>query len=125
MDTNETTNTGANPSDQPAFVPATDIYESPKAILLRCDMPGVANEDLEITLENKVLSVSGRQRGDVPQDAGGNTCEYLTGVYRRSFNINRDVDETGIAASLKNGVLEIELPKAREGQALKIPVGNG
>lgn len=124
MDTNEITTTAPS-SDQAVFVPATDIYESPKAILIRCDMPGVANEDLEVTLENKVLSVSGKQRGEVPQETGPNVREYLTGTYQRSFNINRDVDDAGIFARLKNGVLEIELPKARDGQALKIPVENG
>ena len=124
MNINETaitpTATKAAHEDRPVFAPAADIYETPEAILIRCDMPG----DLEITLSNKVLTLSGRQ---LEQDRGAcenATREYLTGVYQRSFGIHRDLDEAAVKARLKDGVLEIELPKVREAGPRRIPIEN-
>jgi HSP20 family molecular chaperone IbpA len=128
MNINETTTapteTNVMSSDRPVFIPAADIYETPDAVLIRCDMPGVAEADLEITLSNKVLALSGKQ---LEPDTGGretSACEYLTGIYRRSFNINRDLDESAVKARMKDGVLEIELPKAKEAQPRRIPIEN-
>lgn len=128
MNINETTTapaeTNVKASDRPVFIPAADIYETPDAVLIRCDMPGVAEADLEITLSNKVLALSGKQ---LEPDTGGRQttgCEYLTGIYRRSFNINRDLDESAVKARMKDGVLEIELPKVRDAGPRRIPVEN-
>ena len=113
--------TPADP-DRPVFQPAADIFETPSAVLIRCDMPGVAEGDLEINLENKVLTVTGTQH----QAAAGNrsvlAAEYLTGTYQRSFSLNRGLDESAVSARMKNGVLEIELPKAKGAQPRKIPI---
>lgn len=128
MNINETAITPAEtktaPAERPVFAPAADIYETPEAILIRCDMPGVAEEDLEITLSNKVLTFSGRQ---LEQDRGAcenAAFEYRTGVYQRSFGIHRDLDEASVKARLKDGVLEIELPKVREAGPRRIPIEN-
>lgn len=128
MNINETTTapaeTKVRSSESPVFIPAADIFETPDAVLIRCDMPGVAEADLEITLSNKVLALSGKQ---LEPDRGGletNACEYLTGIYRRSFNINRDLDESAVRARMKDGVLEIELPKAKEARPRRIPIEN-
>ena len=106
------------------FLPPADIHETPNSILIRCDMPGVFEEDLEITLHNKVLSISGKQR-DVSRDGfQAMAREYATGRYQRTFNLNRDLDDAAVSARLRNGVLEIELGKARESEPRRIPVGN-
>lgn len=107
------------------FIPAADIYEKPESVLIRCDLPGVRDEDVEITLHNKVLSVSANQRPQLREGHTAISSEYLTGRYQRTFNLNRDLDDAEIKARLRNGVLEIELPKARESQPRRINITNG
>lgn len=109
-------------TERPVFVPAADIYETPAGVLIRCDMPGVSEEDLEITLENKQLTVSGPQMGQGMEGCETLVGEYLTGIYQRSFALGRDLDDSAVSAKLKDGVLEIMLPKAREAQPRRIPV---
>ncbi|MDP3849962.1 MAG: Hsp20/alpha crystallin family protein [Luteolibacter sp.] len=127
MNTNETMMSSAPSSavkenDHPVFLPAADIYESPAGVWIRCDMPGVAEEELEVTMENKVLTVSGTQMGQGREGLETLAGEYLTGVYQRSFGLSRDFDESAVKARMKDGVLEIELPKAKEARARRIPV---
>ena len=95
----------------PVFAPATDIYEKADAVLVRCDMPGVDEQNLEITLEDNVLTVKGRQADGVPEGYEPLANEYYTGVYERSFKVSHEIDGSKIKASLKNGVLELALPK--------------
>ena len=116
------TNTAISP--RPEFTPAVDIYETPNAILIRCDMPGVAQEDLEIILANKVLTLTGRQREQDPGTCEAGACEYQSGVYKRSFHIKRDLDESAVKARLRDGVLEIELPKTAEPGPRRIPISD-
>ena len=127
MNTNETlTPTTASATtredNRPVFTPAADIYESPVGVVIRCDMPGVAESDLEITLENKVLTVSGSQMGQGREDCETLAREYDTGIYQRSFALSRDLDDSAVKARLRDGVLEIEVPKAKAAQPRRIAV---
>ena len=92
-------------AERPVFVPAADIYETPAGVLIRCDMPGVAEQDLEITLENKQLTVTGPQMGQGRESLETLAGEYLTGVYQRSFALGRDLDDSAVKARLNDGVL--------------------
>lgn len=112
------------PAESPVFIPAADIYEKPESVLIRCDLPGVRDEDVEITLHNKVLSISATQSAQTRAGFTVISGEYATGRYQRCFNLNRDLDDSEIKAKLKNGVLEIELPKAKESQPRRIPIAN-
>jgi HSP20 family protein len=121
------TTTVANPvkpSEPAVFVPAADIYETPDSIQIRCDMPGVAEGDLEIILENRLLTISGPQQSVEREGFDAILREYPTGIYRRSFNLNRDLDGAAVKARMNQGVLEIEIPKAKAAEARRIPVGN-
>lgn len=109
-------------AERPVFVPPADIYETPTGVLIRCDMPGVAEQDLEITWENKQLTVTGPQMGQGREGCETLVGEYLTGIYQRSFGLSRDLDDSSVTARLKHGVLEITLPKAREARPRRIPV---
>jgi len=127
MNANDTITTSTvSQADQgpqrPVFIPAADIYETPAGVLIRCDMPGVAEQDLEITLENKQLVVTGPQMGQGKEGCETLAGEYLTGVYQRAFALSRDLDDSAVTARLKDGVLEIKLPKAREAQPRRIMV---
>jgi HSP20 family protein len=109
---------------QAVFLPAADIYETPDSLLIRCDLPGVSEEDLEITLHNRVLSIQGTQREVARDDLQNLAREYQTGRYRRTFNLNRDLDESTVSARLRNGVLEINLAKVRESEPRRIRLEN-
>lgn len=108
--------------DLQVFTPYADVYETPDALWIRCDLPGVAEEDLEITLEKGVLTLSGRQLEQGRAGALPSAVEYRTGVYRRSFRLNREVDEAAVRARLRHGVLELEIPRTPEAKPRRIPV---
>lgn len=112
--------------DEPVYVPSTDIYEREDAILVRCDMPGVADDQLEVTLENYELSITGRQDAvRFAERYNALSTEYGTGMMKRTFKVPQQIDRDRIKASLHNGVLHIELPKAEQAQPRKIEVKTG
>lgn len=103
------------------YLPATDIYERDDAIVLVADMPGVAEQDVDIHVENHVLTIKGTpastaQPGDVMY------AEYRPGQFERAFTLSNDIDSEGIKARMKNGVLTLELPKSAKARARKIEV---
>ena len=108
--------------DLPVFVPATDIYEKPDSVLVVCDMPGVDEKKVDITLEDDVLTLSGVQEAAEPEGLSPLYRGYDTGVYRRTFRLDTRVDRAGIKARLANGVLQVVLPKAEEAKPRKITV---
>ena len=95
-----------------AFVPRVDIYETEEAIVLVADMPGVDENSLDITLENRVLTVKGYVNAVWPEDYALAYAEYRIGDYERSFTLTDTVDAAGIEATAKDGVLRLMLPKA-------------
>ena len=107
------------------YVPLTDIYEKDNAILVRCDMPGVAEDQIDIRLENNELEIVGKQASSVPEGMDLMIGEYQTGVYRRKFSIPQLIDRDKIHARLHNGVLDIELPKAEQAKPRKIEISTG
>ena len=107
------------------YIPATDIYEKEDAILVRCDMPGVTQEQIDIRLDNTELEITATQAADAPEGYDLLSGEYETGVFRRRFNIPQLIDRDGIHARLHNGVLDVELPKAEQAKPRKIEVASG
>ncbi len=108
--------------DQPVFAPATDIYERDDAVVVVCDMPGVDEKHLEITLEEGVLTILGYADETEPTDHELVYRGYRSGVFRRAFTLGTDVDPEKIRAKLSNGVLRVELAKSEKAQPRKIPV---
>ena len=107
------------------YVPATDIYEKDDAILVRCDMPGVTQDHVDIRLDNNELEITGTQAGVTPEGYDLLISEYDTGVFRRKFGIPQLIDRDRIRARLHNGVLDIELPKAEQAKPRKIEITTG
>lgn len=104
------------------IVPAIDIYQSPDAIVLVADLPGVDLADVDIVLDRNVLTIRGRM--SLPTQGLEHTVytEFGTGQYERLFTVPNDIDREAIEASMKNGVLRLTLPKARHAQARKVTV---
>ncbi len=111
--------------DARVYVPATDIYEKDDSILVRCDMPGVPEGQIDIRLDNNELEITGTQAVAKPDGFQMLAGEYETGIFRRKFNIPQLVDRDKIKARLHNGVLDIELPKAEQAKPRKIEITAG
>ena len=111
--------------DAPVYVPATDIYEKDDSILVRCDMPGVPEGQVDIRLENTELEITGTQAATKPEGVELLVGEYDTGVFRRKFSIPQMIDRDKIKARLNNGVLDIDLPKAAQAKPRKIEITTG
>ena len=107
------------------YVPTTDIYEKEDAVLVRCDMPDVTQDQVDIRLDNTELEITATQQGQVPEGYDLLSGEYRTGVFQRRFNIPQLIDRDKIHARLHSGVLEIELPKAEQAKPRRIEITAG
>jgi HSP20 family protein len=108
--------------------PAMDVEETDEALRLSFEVPGVKPEELSVTLENGVLTVSGekkleRETGD--EKAGARGFERRYGRFERSLTLPRSVDPDKVTAICENGVLTIELPKTPEPRPRKIEISRG
>ena len=104
------------------FKPDVDIFETDTAITLLADMPGVKAEDLTIDLRENVLTLDGEAKPPESGDEVDVYYEYRTGKYYRQFNLSEMIDQAKISAELKDGVLRLNLPKAKAKQPRKIQV---
>ncbi|HZS47453.1 MAG TPA: Hsp20/alpha crystallin family protein [Blastocatellia bacterium] len=97
------------------WAPAVDIYENSSEIVLKADIPGVSQEQIEVNLENRQLTIRGERKPDSETDSEAyHRIERPTGTFLRSFNLPPTVDEGVIRASYRNGVLTVTLPKRSE-----------
>jgi HSP20 family protein len=110
--------------DVPSYIPAVDIYESPEALTLVADMPGVGPEGVAIDVHDNQLTL----RGTVSTEREKERVllqEYGVGDYSREFTLGRMIDQSKIEASMKHGVLTLTLPKAEAIRPRKITVTTG
>ena len=105
------------------WVPAVDIVEEKDCFVLRADVPGVKTEDIEVAMDNGILSVSGERHAIAPtDDSGVQRIERATGRFLRRFTLPDTANAEGISAKTSNGILEVVIPKAPEIQARRITV---
>lgn len=101
-----------NREDQ-GFRPAVDIYQDDKGIHVKADVAGVDPKDIEVEVENRVLTIRGERKLAKESDEGGyHRVERHYGKFSRSFALAEDVDPESIKADYKNGVLNVLLPKS-------------
>ena len=111
---------GERTRTRPVFIPRTDIYETQDNVVLLVDMPGVAPDAVDITLEKRTLAIYGHAKDQQHQNYRQVYAEYGAGDYERVFTLSEDIDREGIEASQKNGVLRLVLPKSAPAKARKI-----
>lgn len=105
------------------WVPAVDIVEEKDRFVLRADVPGVQSEDIDVSMDAGVLSISGERHANAPdEDHGVQRLERVTGRFQRRFKLPETVDAEAIGARSSNGILEVTIPKAPEIQARRITV---
>jgi len=105
------------------FVPPADIYETDEALAVVLEMPGVEKKDIDVSLENDVLSVDGRIDFSKYRDMEPVYAEYNVGHYARSFSLSDRIDREKISANIEDGVLTLTLPKAKAAQPRRISIG--
>ena len=108
--------------DRPVYVPPVDIIETADALELYVDMPGVTRDGVEVTLEQRVLSIRGRAAIVVPEGLAPLHIEYQPGDYERAFTLSDAVDPAGIEARVRGGVLHLKLAKAGPAKRQRIEV---
>lgn len=104
------------------FQPQTDIFETSEALTVVLEMPGVDKGSVEVKVENDVLNVEGRVDFSKYDGLQPLYTEYNVGHYARSFRLSSKIEQDGISAELKDGVMTLVLPKAEKAKARKIKV---
>jgi len=105
------------------WVPAVDIVEEKDRFVLRADVPGVEPADMDVSMENGVLSVSGERRAESRDEIDGvQRFERVSGRFLRRLKMPETADAEGITARSANGILEVVIPKLPEIQARRIAV---
>lgn len=109
----------------PVFRPDIDIVEHSDAFLVVADLPGVDDGHVDVRLEDGVLSIEARQAFEL--DPGWTQLheEYRVGGYRRQFHLSEGIDANRIEARMREGVLELRLPKTERHQPRQIAVQAG
>ena len=120
--TNEIKNSENTVERVKTYVPHVDIFETDDNIVIAADMPGVDENSIDITLEKNVLSVEGYVTPEKPENYNLAYAEFEAGNYRRSFTLSDVIDQDPIEGNVKDGVLNLTLPKAAPAQARKIAV---
>ena len=104
------------------FTPEVDIFENEREIVLLADIPGVAQEDVTIDLDDSVLSISGAVKPLAENEESEVLTEFEIGRYYRRFTLSEVIDQSKINASLEKGVLRLTLPKAEKAIPRQITV---
>jgi HSP20 family protein len=104
------------------YLPTADIFETQDVLTVSMEMPGVEKGNLEIRVEDGVLRVEGRLDLSKYQGLKPLYTEYNVGHYARSFQLSNKIDQSKIAAELKDGVLSLTLPKVAEAKPRTIQV---
>jgi len=106
------------------FDPGIDVRANENELVFVCDVPGVKQEDLELTVENHVLTIKGTRKFESTED------EHVMlgrayGSFTRAYTLPDYVDDANLSANLADGVLTIRIPKQAKAKPRKILIGNG
>jgi HSP20 family molecular chaperone IbpA len=104
------------------YRPLTDIIETEEGVSLMVEMPGVAPDDVDVTLEKRVLTIRGSVKPTTLENFTLAYAEYDEGDFERAFTMSEDFDADKIKAELHNGILTISLPRTVEAKPRKIAV---
>lgn len=109
-----------------AFVPPVDVYEDENSIQVRLEVPGVEEKDIDIQLENNLLTIRGERKFDKEEkEENFHRIERRYGSFTRSFTLPTTVNSEGVKADYEKGVLKIQLPKRAEAKPKQIKVNLG
>lgn len=124
-DKNQLTAPKTDDREQRFAVPAVDVFEDANGITLRADMPGVTRDALEVRVDGENLVIAGNIATQAPDGMRPLLVEVDTPRLKRSFTLSRELDASKIEASLKDGVLNLRIPKQAHAQPRRIEVTAG
>jgi len=107
------------------WAPPVDVAEDQNHILVKVEVPGMAEKDLRVNFEDGLLTVSGERQFERKDDRNYHRIERSYGSFVRTFSLPRTVDGNAITADYKNGVLEIAIPKKEEAKPKQIQINVG
>ncbi|MDQ6779291.1 MAG: Hsp20/alpha crystallin family protein [Actinomycetota bacterium] len=108
------------------WIPAMDLVETEAEFVLRADLPGVSEGDVNIELEDRVLTISGERKAEHEEHKEGYyRVERSTGTFTRTLTLPEGVDPAGIKASFDKGVLEVRIPKPQEKKPRRVSISVG
>lgn len=110
---------------EPAILPAVDIFENASGITVQADMPGVSRDRLEVHVDSDNLTIEGRAEIPMPEGMDAMYADIRSTRYQRSFSLSRELDTERIEAGLKDGVLTLQIPKREEHRPRRIEVQTG
>jgi HSP20 family protein len=96
------------------WVPLVDIAETDKAFEIKVEIPDVNKEDVKVTVDNRVLTIWGERKQEKEEEGKKfHRVERYYGVFTRSFTLPDNVDESKVTATFKNGILNLQIQKAK------------
>jgi HSP20 family protein len=107
------------------WCPAVDVHETKDELVLQAELPGLNPEDVELNVENGVLTISGekkQERSEGEEGSDYHLVERRYGRFERRFSLPRSVDPERVKAEFANGMLNISLPKAEAAKPRRIPI---
>lgn len=105
------------------FIPKFDVSETSDSYLLEVDLPGLEQKDIDINVDNNVLTIKGKKETNVETKKKNYfTRERSYGEFQRSLTLPSNTDSSKIDAKFKNGVLEVSIPKVKTGASKKIEI---
>ena len=108
------------------WIPAMDLVETKDHLVLRADLPGVAEGDVNIEVKDGVLTVSGERKAEHEEKSEGfYRVERAFGGFSRSLTLPQSVDASAISANFDRGVLEVRIPKPEEKKPTRVEIGGG
>ena len=108
------------------FAPAAEMEETPEAIYLKLEVPGMAAEDIDVRVSTEAVAISGERRSQTrTEEKGATRSEFRYGIFRRVIPLPARVENTNVDAEYKDGILNLSLPKAEEekNRVVKIDAG--
>jgi HSP20 family protein len=117
---------GGNGGSVRRWIPAMDVVETEDHFVLRADLPGLSENDVNIELEDNVLTVAGERKAEHEQRGEGYyRVERAFGSFSRSLTLPEGVNADAIQASFDNGVLEVRIPKPEQHKPRKVQISLG
>jgi HSP20 family protein len=108
------------------WIPAMDLVETEDSLVLRGDLPGMTEDDVDIEIKDNVLTVSGERKAESEEKGEGyHRVERSFGRFSRSLTLPQGIDPDKVEAGFENGVLEVRIPKPAEAKPTRVQIGKG
>ena len=104
------------------WTPALDLYQNNDNVVAIVELPGMQKEEIEISLQDGMLTIAGERKAESGQENGATRSERFTGKFRRSITLPTRVDANKVNATYKDGILTVTLPKSEEARPKQIQV---